>query len=338
MGRLRIDDREWINMARRNRWLVLAGVTMVCAVLAAGGARAQLAPAADPSPLAPGDLKRPIFDTRTPVYGATKQQEKSASTVVAEVDGRAVTLGDVADAIQELPANVSSLPFEELFPGILSQLVRQEALAIRAQRQGLDEDPAVRRKMRATSDRVLVNALLEKEASGPITEAALLERYSKDVAGRVGPEEVRVRVIMMPTEQEAVNIIAELKAGADFATIAKRSSKDATALVGGDAGFVPLDGLTVEVGAVVFSMQPGQLTPFPVRSVGSWFVLRVEERRRQATRAFSVVRADLRRAMLREAVPDVVKAAMADVTIREYETSGKETDATSGNGASRILH
>jgi peptidyl-prolyl cis-trans isomerase C len=325
-------------MSRLNRWLVLACLPMVCAVLATGVAQAQRAPVADPSPLAPGDLKRPIFDTRTAVYDATKQQEKSANTVVAEVDGRAVTLGDVADAIQELPANVSSLPFEDLFPGILSQLVRQQALAIRAQRQGLDEDPTVRRKMRATSDRVLVNALLEKEASGQITEAALLERYKKDVDGKLGPEEVSVRVIMVPTEQEATNIIAELKAGADFSAVAKRSSKDATAPAGGDAGFVALDGLTAEVGAVVFSMQPGQFTPFPVRSIGSWFVLKVDERRRQATRAFSVVRDGLRQAMLREAVPEVVKAAMAEVTVREYEMSGKETDASSGNGASRMLH
>jgi peptidyl-prolyl cis-trans isomerase C len=325
-------------MLRLNRWLVLACVTMVCAISAPGAPRAQLAPKPDPSPLAPGDLKRPIFDTRTPVYGATKQQEKSASTVVAEVDGRAVTLGDVQDAIAELPPSVKNLAFADLFPGVLGKLIRQQALVIRAQRQALDEDPVVRRLAKAASDRVMANALLEQEISRSITEAALLDRYNKDVAGKPGPEEVHVRVIMVPAEQAATGIIGELRGGADFATLAKRSSVDATAPAGGDVGFVVRDGLTPEVGAVVFSMQSGQFTPFPVRSAGSWFVLKVEERRRQATLAFSVEREGLRQAMLREGVADVVKQALADVTVREYDFAGKETAESAGDGGVRALH
>jgi peptidyl-prolyl cis-trans isomerase C len=280
-------------------------------------------------------MKRPIFDTRTPVYGTTKQQEKSASTVVAEVDGRAVTLGDVQDAIAELPPSVKNLAFADLFPGILGKLVRQQALVIRAQRQALDEDLVVRRSVRAASDRVMANALLEQEISRSITEPVLLERYNKDVAGKPGPEEVHVRVIMVPTEQAATAIIGELRGGADFATLAKRSSVDATAPAGGDVGFVVRDGLTPEIGAVVFSMQASQYTSFPVHSAGSWFVLKVGERRRQATRAFSVEREDLRQAMLREGVADVVTAALADVTVREYDFTGKETDASAADGGAR---
>ncbi|MDR3530888.1 MAG: peptidylprolyl isomerase [Rhodopila sp.] len=329
-------------MSRRNRWLLLARLPLVCAALAAcvapGIARAQVAPKADPSPFAPGDMKRPIFDTQTPVYNTADVQAKTAATVVAEVDGRAVTLADARDAIGELPPSVKDSSFADLFPGVLDKLVRVQALVIRAQHQALDEDPAVRRKIKAVSDQVLADALLEREGSRSITEAALLERYKKDVAGQPGPEEVHVRVIMVPTEQEAMNIIGELRGGADFATLAKRSSTDATAPAGGDVGFVVREGLTPEVGAVVFSMQPGQFTPFPVRSVGSWFVLKVEERRRQATPAFSVAREGLRQAMLREGVVGVVKAAMADVTVREFDFTGKETDASAANGGARASH
>lgn len=313
---------------------------MVCAVFATGlaacTARAQPAPPPDPSPLAPGDLKRPIFDTQTPVYDTVGQQAKSANMVVAEVDGRAVTLGDVQDAIAELPPSMKNVAFIDLFPGVLGKLIRQQALVIRANRQGLDEDPVVRRLAKAASERVIANALLEREISRSITEAALLDRYNKEIAGKPGPEEVRVRLIMVPTEQQATGIIAELRAGADFATLAKRSSVDATAPAGGDAGFVVRDGLTPEAGAVVFSLQSGQFTAFPVRSVGSWFVFKVEERRRQATRAFSVERESLRQAMLREGVANVANAALADVTVREYDFSGKETAESAADGGARV--
>ncbi len=296
-------------------------------------ARAQHAA---PSPFAPGDLKRPVFDTQTPVYDLTDAQAKSASTVVAEVDGRAVTLGDVGDAIRRLPANVAALPFADLYPGVLAQLVRQEALVIRAQRQALDEDPAVRRQMKAASEQVLANELLTREISAKITEAALLDRYNRDVVGKPGPEEVHLRVISVPTEQEAMGIIGELRAGADFAALAMRSSKDPTAQAGGDAGFSTLDLLTREVGPVVFSMQPGQFTAFPVRGPDSWFVLKVEERRHAPVLPFSAMRETLRQEMLREGVADVVKAAMADVTVREYDVNGKEADESAAGAGVRV--
>jgi peptidyl-prolyl cis-trans isomerase C len=346
-------------MSTRILWLLLARTSLVCATLAAGlpagpawaqpaatqppqAQRTRTQPALPaplpaPSPFAPGDLKRPIFNTQTPVYDTTDKQSKSASTVIAEVDGRAVTLGDLRDAIAELPPTVRNLPFADLFPTVREKLVRQQALVIRAQQQALDEDPAIRRKIKAASDQVLANALLEQEISRRITEDALLARYNKDIAGKPGPEEVHVRVIMLPAEQEAMDIIGELRGGADFAALAKRSSQDSTAAAGGDVGFVARDKLTPEVGAVVFSMLPGQYTPFPLRSAGSWFVLKVEERRREPTPPFSVVREDLRQAMLREGVPEVASAAMANVTVREFDFTGKETDASASDEGTRSV-
>lgn len=321
-------------MSRPDRWLVVIAVPVIFALLTDGVAWAQLASTPDPSPLAPGDLKRPIFDTRTPVYDSADQQAKSASTVVAEVEGRAVTLGDVQDAIAALPPSVKNLPFAELYPGVLNKLVVQQALVIRAQRQALDEDPVVRRSVKAASDQVIANAQLEHEISRSITEAALLDRYNKEIAAKPGPEEVHVRVIMVATEDAATAIIKELRAGADFAALAKRSSEDATAPTGGDVGFVAREAMTPEVGAVVFSLPAGQFTPYPVRSVGAWFVLKVEERRQQPTRAFSAAREDLRQEMLRLGVADLAKAAMADVAVREFDFTGKETDASEARGGS----
>ena len=315
-------------MSPRNRWLIWAHISVVLAAVATGQVQAQTAPKADPSPLAPGDLKHPIFDTMTPVYDGSHAQEKSASTVVADVDGRAVTLGDIADAIKEMPPSMSGMPFGDLFPGVLAKLVRQQALVIRAQQQALDEDPVVRRKVKAAADRVMANELLHQEIARTITEKALLDRYNKEIAGKPGPDEAHVRVIMAPTEEAAAALIAELRAGADFATLAKRSSQDTTAPVGGDLGYVRLDGLNAEIGAVAFSLPPGQFTPYPVRSGQAWFVVKVEDRRRLGTPPFAEVRERLEQGMLREGVGDAVTQALAGVTVREYNINGKE--ATEG--------
>jgi peptidyl-prolyl cis-trans isomerase C len=298
---------------------------------AAPSATPMAAPTA--SPAAPGDLNKPAFDTLTPLYDMANRLENNANTVVAEVDGRAITLGDVGDLIRNLPPSLGALPFESLYPGAVEQLVKQQALVVRAQRQGLDEDPVVRRQVKEAADHTLANALLHHEIMQTITEAALLDRYNKDVAGKPGPLEVRVRVIMVPTEAEAAALIHELQGGADFATVAKRSSKDATAPVGGDLGYRRLEALNPEVGSVAFSLAAGQITLYPVKSAGSWFIVKAEDRRQQATPPYAVVREQLVQAMLRDGVAEVVKQALSGVVVREYNFTGKEPDETKPDSA-----
>jgi peptidyl-prolyl cis-trans isomerase C len=293
-------------------------------------AQASIPPAA--SPAAPGDLSRPQFDTTTPAYDVAQSREKSSSTIVAEVDGRAITLGDVADAIRELPATVSALPFETLFPGIVDQLVKQQALVIRAQQRGIDEQPATKRAMKAAAERALVGTLLRDEIGAGVTETMLLDRYKAEYAGKSGVVEVRARVIMAPTEKEAADLVAELKNGADFAAVAKRSSKDSTAPAGGDLGFMQRDRFNPEIAAVVFAIQPGQFTAYPVRSTGGWFVLKTEERRQVATPAFAYVREHIRQTLLREGLPKITTDALSGVVVREYTVSGKQSDDTSQGG------
>jgi len=113
----------------------------------------------------------------------------------------------------------------------------------------------------------------------------------------------------------------------DFAVMAHRSSKDATAPVGGDLGFMRLESLNPEVGAVAFSLPVGSMTPYPVKSAGAWFIVKVEERRQQPTPPFASVREQLVQAMLRDGVAAVVKQALAGVVVREYNFTGKEPDA-----------
>ncbi|MGE4048134.1 MAG: peptidyl-prolyl cis-trans isomerase [Acetobacteraceae bacterium] len=294
-----------------------------------GGASAWGQAALHPgaSPLAPGDLSKPIFDTAKPEYDTSQARRKSAGTIVAEVDGRAITLADVRDAIQALPANLRGLPFQTIFPTVMDQLVRQEALVVAAQRAAVDEDADVRRRMKNASDQVLATQYLQTKVLPGITEQMVLDRYRRDVAGRPGPEEVRVRVIMTPTAAEAAALIEALRTGGDFSAIARRESKDTTSIVGGDLGFVRRDGLNAEIGAVAFALPVGQISAYPVRSAGNWFIVKVEERRTQPPLTLSEARNEITQALVREGSAPLVRDALADVVVRQYNITGKEGES-----------
>ncbi len=314
--------------SRSRPWLVVPGFVMLTVLLSGLTARhpamAQIETKSAPSPAAPGDLTKPSFDTTTRVYDSVASLDKAASTVVAEVEGRPITLGDVGDRIRALPASLTQLPFDVLYPGILDQLIKQAALIVRAQQQGIDEEPAVRRRVKAAADLALSEEYLREVTAREVTETELLERYNRDIAGRPGPEEVHARVILTQTEKEATDLIAEIRGGADFAAVARRASRDTTAQEGGDLGFHTREGMNAEVGAVAFAVPVGQIAPNPVHGASGWFVVKMEERRQQPTPSFAAMREKLRNDLMREAVEPVAALALKDLKVRRYSFTGAE--------------
>jgi peptidyl-prolyl cis-trans isomerase C len=298
-------------------------------ILLGGTVFAQPQPSA--SPLAPGDLSKPIFDTTKSEYETSGADLRGAATIVAEVDGRAITLGEVSDAIRAQSSNVANMPFDTLFPAVLRQLVQRMALTLKAQRLGVDADPIIKRRVQAAADQTLADEFLHREVNKTITDAMVRERYKRDIADKPGQDEVRASIIMTRTEPEAAALIEALTKGADFETLARQSSKDTSAVVGGDLGFARRSSLNAEIGAVAFALPVGQTSAHPVWSSGAWFIVKVNARRPSPTPSFFEMRAALRQAMIRAESPGMIKEALDAVMLREYGFTGKEGEKDSSS-------
>ncbi len=238
---------------------------------------------------------------------------KNGDAFVAEVGGLVITQNDAADVIRGMPVSMASLGFKELYRRALDQLLREKLLILDARKAGFDKDPAVLRRERAAADRTLAEAWLNHQADAAVTMDALHARYDAEIAGKPGAEEVRARVILVPTEAQARRLIGEIQGGADFAELATKFSQDSSARNGGDIGYVPLDSLSPEVGSAMFAMLPGQVTPFPVHAQPGWFILRVEGRRQKATPTFEEARAGLTRELRLEAATALVQSMAANI-------------------------
>ena len=276
-----------------------------------------------PSPLVPGDLTRPIFDTRTPVHDLHGEQ-KPSDTAVAEVEGRRITLGEFRDFIDGLPPQAGQEDFPLLYPRVVRQLIYRTALAIRAREAALDNDPVLRRRVQDATDQILANGWLHKYLDGKIAETSLLARYDRDIGSQPPPEEVRFRVYLAATEQQAKDTIAALRGGADFATLARASSKDPSAANGGDLGFLPWSAVVPELAGVAHGLAAGELAPVPMLTRFGWVVLRLEERRPGTRPAFAQVREKLLGVMEQEQAVTVAEEAMKTMVIRTYSLNGDE--------------
>ena len=127
-----------------------------------------------------------------------------------------------------LPPQVQQQPPEQLYPQLLDQLVAlQLVLAGRAQGRSSTTIPRVKKLDRARRRADPSGRLFRRHRSRKeITEAKLSERYDKTLKAAPPQEEVHARHILVATEAEAKEIIAQLKKGADFAKLAKEKTTD----------------------------------------------------------------------------------------------------------------
>jgi peptidyl-prolyl cis-trans isomerase C len=257
---------------------------------------------------------------------AAAPSQGNADPIVASVEGHLIYLSDLGQASKSLPENLRGMPFDALYPVLLDRMVDHEALVMMAERQGLEQKKAVQREIQAATDRILEGAYLGEVAAPQVTEQAIKARYNQEYANRSATEEVRARHILVTTEAEARKVLADLKNGADFATIARVLSKDPDAVKGGDLGFFRREQVWPGFADVAFSLQPGQVAPNPIKNEFGWHVIKVEERRLVAPPTFSEVHDQLRQEILAAAVQKAIANARSQLAIHRFNLDGSEID------------
>ncbi len=298
-------------------------------LLLASGLSAQPAPApiqAGPPPTSsPSPSPSPAPATR---QAAGAVMGAPADPVVAKVDGKPIRLSDLQNAAKELPATAHNMPPATLYPMLLQQLIDGQALSIEAEKAGLQNDPVVQRQIAAATQRVLQTAMLGQVIGPTITEDALRARYQHDYANKPGEDEVHARHILVDNEDLAKKIIAQLKAGGDFAALAKQYSKDPSGDQSGDLGFFKKDEMVPEFAAAAFAMKPGELSDAPVHTQFGWHVIQVLERRHADPPTFEQVHDELRQKVIQEGVQKALADARSRVSVEEFNLDGSPKRAT----------
>ena len=323
----------------------IAGLILATLTWTADAPRAEmlstgvLSDQADHADPAPGDPLNPssappvspFAGMRPPSTDAATIVGPAADPVVANVDDHPIYLSQLGQAVQSLPENMRTMPFEAIYPLLLDRMIDHEALVLLARREKLDEDPKVVRQVDEATARVLEGALLARTVVPEVTEDAIKARYKRDFAGQSAIEEVHARHILVGTEAEAKWVIQELDKGADFVALAKRFSKDPDAARGGDVGFIRRNQVWPGFADLAFSLKPSEIGQTPVYNEFGWHVVQTLERRTVPPPTFDQVHEAIRQQLLQEAVQRVVAQAREGLRVHKFNITGAPSEKTTGS-------
>jgi len=208
-----------------------------------------------------------------------------SSTAVAEIDKTVVAVINGENVIAEelkMTAEQNKVAFDSLNINqkklLLNGLINRRLVAMEAKAQKYHENETMQLKLDALVDSVLAASFLEdKTKEVEVTEKELKELYETNVKQN-SQTQYKARHILVKEEASANEIIKQLKAGGDFASIAKEKSADkGSAAKGGDLGWFNARTMVPEFAKAVETAKVGELPTQAVKSDFGWHIILVEE-------------------------------------------------------------
>ena len=267
-----------------------------------------------------------------PVPHAGVARAADEDPVVARVNGVDIRQSDLAFAEEEIGGNMPTIPPEQKRDYLINYLVDVIVLSQAAEKQKLGDRPDVKRRLAFDHNRLLMESLLQDAGKSALSDEAERKVYDEAVKQVKNEEEVHARHILVPTEDEAKAILAQLKGGADFATLAKEKSKDPGAAEGGDLGYFTKEQMVPEFSEVAFKLGKGQLSD-PVKTQFGWHIIKVEDKRTRPTPTFEQVKPQIENYVAHRAQAELVDNLRKTATIERLDRPAGPSDSSTLNPA-----
>ena len=251
-----------------------------------------------------------------PVFAQTAFTVNGQTVSVAEQKELMKVLADrgVKDQKQQLEAARSILAQEKLI---------EEA----AKKANIAQDPAVKALIAERKTEIYSAELVRKNAvAHPLTDADLKKTY-EEVKKQYDPNEIKVRHILVKTEQEAKDIIKSLNAGGDFAAIAKEKSLDqGTAAQGGEIPFTNIRRIAIPGFAeTAMALNKGSLLPVPFHSALGYHVIQLQDKREVPLPSFDALKPQIQNLAAQRQAQQYMADLMRNAKIAEAAPAKKKS-------------
>ena len=228
-------------------------------------------------------------------------------TILATFSGQTITLGEFNQLWEEVPEDYK-LQLDKSM--VLDQMISEKLLIQEAKNMGLEEDNDVLEQIKKMTEQILVQVLMEREILDKVEvkDEEISEYYEQNKDSFTEKEQVHLYNILLETEEEAQDVLEQLKAGKDFSEIAKEKSTGPSAAQGGDLGYLSKGTIIPEIEEVVFALELEELSEV-IKTDFGFHILKITEKKTETIKVLEEVKEDIIQTLL----PDKQKVAFENL-------------------------
>ncbi|MGE4526780.1 MAG: peptidylprolyl isomerase [Rhodospirillaceae bacterium] len=241
--------------------------------------------------------------------------------VVATVNGEEIHRSALEQIRAAIPY-LKDVPLEHVYDALLDNVIDLTLVAEEARKTGLEKDPVVQRNIKAAERQILRTVYLTREIDKKIDETKLKADYDAWLKANPPQTEIHARHILLETEKDARAVIAELKAGKDFAALAKEKSTGPSASNGGDLGYFKQADMVKPFADAAFALKVGATSAEPVKTQFGWHVIKVEDKRTAKAPTFEEMKPQLHDKAAGEIAMQIVKGLREHAAVKKFSLDG----------------
>ncbi|HMM51718.1 MAG: peptidylprolyl isomerase [Burkholderiales bacterium] len=204
----------------------------------------------------------------------------------------------------------------ELRAAVRDELIARELFVQEAEKKGLTRNAEVQRQLDNLRQDVLIRALIRDYLkANPVKDEEIKAEYEK-VRKQAGDKEYRARHILVESEDDAKQIIDQLKKGAKFEELAKKSKDTGSAQSGGDLDWNTPQTFVKEFSDAMVKLDKGKFTETPVKTQFGYHVIRLDDTREAKAPPLEEVRPQIQQEIERQRVQALQQSLRAKAKIQ----------------------
>lgn len=257
--------------------------------------------------------------------------EKKEGKVLAEVNGKAITLQDFNAEVENLPPVYRAMAQspqgrKELLDG----MIFRELVLAQAKKEGTDKSKEVLARLESVKKAVVFEEFLKKklERDLKISDEEMKKFYEANQEKFKTGEQLKANHILVKSEETAKEVLSQLQKGAKFDELATKYSTDVgSAAKGGELGWFSKGTMVPEFEKAAWSLKEGETSGI-VRTQYGYHIIKVTGKRPAGIRSFEEVKEQIRAAMLPSKQQEMLQTLKtelrkdAKISIKEDEGAG----------------
>jgi peptidyl-prolyl cis-trans isomerase C len=287
-------------------------VMTIAVALTAAASFASMEALAQQSPAEPAESAK----SAKPAAKSAKPAAKSGGgETIARVNGVSIPKAR-ADAMMQQQQGRGAPDNDQTRTAVREELVNREIVSQEAAKTGLAKNPEVQTQIDMVRQEILINAYIRDFLrKHPITDAEIEKEYERAKA-QTPDKEYRARHILLETEDQAKDMITQLKKGAKFDELAAKNSKDpGTKDKGGDLDWTTPANLDRGFSDAMVKLEKGRYTDAPVQSRFGWHVIQLDDVRSVRIPSLAEIKPRIQQQLVQVRVEEMVRGLRAKAKV-----------------------
>src|ERR1700682_3499208 len=247
--------------------------------------------------------------------GAKGAAKGPAKEVVAKVNGVAVPQSRMDFMLQQQAAR-GAPDNEQTRAMVREELVNREMIAQEAAKSGIAKSSEVQNQLDLARQEIIVSAYVrDRMRKHPISDADIEKEYDK-ARTQTGEKEYKARHILTETEDQAKDMIAQLKKGAKFDELATKNSKDTgTKERGGDLDWNVPGVFDKQFSDAMVKLEKGKYTEAPIQTRFGYHVIQLDDVRPVKFPALADVKPRIQQQLVQAKIEELVRGLRAKAKV-----------------------